>query len=224
MGPAALKALWQKMPVAKSSVTSFHNIPFQVGPDADFAGFADCLLELSEEGQRPIMPSESSLMEQWAKLAVDEATQHVLTRALEKHVQSQWSALRHGISKSEGAHAGSQWVVNTLRQVPDEDLPRLFANIDYTHSPGQLFSIDPGLFEPGERENYAAGMIQAMANQGSGLGQVVLKEIEPARQLEVLARVRGMNDTSLLSSFLTSQGHAAEEISRIIETVRLPLE
>jgi len=221
-GPSALKALWERLPLAKDSVTSFHNVAFQLGPDADFAGFADCLMELSEGGRRPIMPSGSGLMEQWAKHDVDEATRHVLSRALEKHAQGQWSDLRYGISKSQGAQAGSQWVVEALRQVPEEDLPRLFGHIDYTHSPGQLFSIDPGSFGPGERETYATGMIQAMADQGSRFAQIVLKEIEPARQLEVLADVRGMKDTSLLGRFLESQGHAAEDVARIIAAVSRP--
>lgn len=216
-GPEALRQLLARIPAVTSAVSRTSGDTLDLPDGADFGAYLDVLREDRETSRKPVFLV--GVMEKWAKQDQAAAIGYLLDRGESVSIHSEWYDVMGVVKDAGGQAAADAWVIDTLREVPQEHLGAFFKNANYLHSSERILDLDPALFATGEREELAAGLLEGMA-----VGEIDyrgLLEKVPARDwLPALENVRGMTGTGPLENYLRAGGVSDDEVARIIAVVK----
>ncbi len=219
--PEALKQLWARIPAAGKSVGTIYGFNLDLPGDADFPAYLDALREIQAEGRMPM--NLSGVMEQWAKQDRGAATDYLLSRGESVPIHGEWNDIHWMIKTADGKPAADRWMIETLREVPENQRSVFLKNINFVRATDPILALDPELFEPGEWNGYAANLLEAQI-EGEMDCRELLGKVPAAEWIPALENVRGLRSSSAVEEYLRSGGIAEDEVKRISELVRQPKE
>ena len=218
-GPEAIKAVWNKVPLAGDAVDRASGDYLDLSKVEDLAPYADALREIREAGRRPF--TIDGAMREWAKRDPAAATAYLLERGSTERVPHEWRELASSLREARGAEAADAWMLDALSQVPLARRGEFLDRISYLHSPQSILSLDPGLYRDGERLVHATAFVSALLEREDSVDGI-MNLLPEAERGEVIGRLRGVTKPGQLAGYLRRQGRSESEISRIIGEASAP--
>jgi len=220
-GPAALKNVWDQVPLAGSSVDRMSGGYLDLSKVEDLAPYADALREIREAGKRPF--TLGGAMKEWARRDVAAATDYLIDRGSTERVADEWRELAGSVRGTDGEKAAQAWMLEALAKVPLSERGGFLDRISYLHSPEAILGLDAGLYGEGERIDHATAFAWAMLDREDSVDKILNLIPEPERDA-VIGQLRGVAKPGQLAGYLRRQGTSEVEIKRIIAEAAKPWE
>lgn len=220
-GPEALKAIWEKVPLAGDSVNFRGGDYLDLSEVEDIAPYADALREIRESADRPF--TLGGAMKEWAKRDVAAATDYLIDRGSAEKVADEWRELAWAVREAGGENAANAWMLETLAKVPLSERAGFLDRISYLHAPEAILGLDAGLYGEGERIDHATAFVWARIEKEDSMDNV-MSLIPEAERSAVIGQLRGVTKPGPLAGYLRRQGTSEEEITRIVAEAAKPWE
>ncbi len=216
MGPHALLDMIRRLP--ENGTNGITGLAIQYPEGFDYAALLDGLAEagIGTEGAKPYEPT--SPLRQWAVEDPDAALDYLVS-SVNTGTRFTLGDLTADMKVKWGREPTQAWLGGKVAAMDSAQRQAFFKGTMLLNHPTQLAEVIGGIADHAEAQEVRYEALQAGVD-GAPLNFTLLADLPTEQKLEVLGRLRGMEDTALLEQMLSVWEIPAERIGPLLLQVK----